>query len=275
MVGQIWAFVKTMKIGDLVAVPLKTQYAVAIGKIISNYEYRKDLEEDIKHTRRVKWIRKDIPRSDFDQDILYSFGAFMTVCQITRNDAENRINKMLESKTPLIKSEQKKFNGDDLDLEEVSRDQIIKYLNSNFKGHDLTRLVENIFQAKGYVTYRAPPGPDGGVDILAGAGPFGFDKPRICIQVKSGEGPVDVDITQRLLGTMQSYKAEQGILVSWGGFKKSAQAEEKNEFFTIRLWDKKRILEEIFSNYEKFTESFKAELPLQRLWTLVYEKDET
>lgn len=152
--------------------------------------------------------------------------------------------------------------------------QIIKFIDIKFRGHELTRLIENIFQAKGYMTYLSPPGPDGGVDILAGAGPFGFDKPRICIQVKSAEGQVDLDIYQRLVGTMQKYKAEQGILVSWGGFKRSVLSEEKDSFFTIRLWDKTRILEEVFDNYEKFPESFKAELPLQRLWTLVIEQED-
>lgn len=123
MVGQIWAFIRSMKIGDLVAVPLKTQYAVAIGKIAGDYEYRKDLGDIIRHTRKVKWIKKDIPRGDFDQDILYSFGAFMTVCQITRNNAEKRVEKMLEGKKTENKDEEKGKNNEEvLNIEEVSRD---------------------------------------------------------------------------------------------------------------------------------------------------------
>ena len=70
-VGQIWRFLDAIKIGDLVALPLKLQSAIAIGKIEGDYEYREDLGEDIHHTRRVKWL-KTIPRISFDQDLLYS-----------------------------------------------------------------------------------------------------------------------------------------------------------------------------------------------------------
>ena len=30
-----------------------------------------------------------MPRTAFEQDLLHSFGAFMTVCNISRNDAES------------------------------------------------------------------------------------------------------------------------------------------------------------------------------------------
>jgi len=39
------------------------------------------------HYRDVDWLAKDIPRDRFDQDILYSLGAFMTVCRINKNNA--------------------------------------------------------------------------------------------------------------------------------------------------------------------------------------------
>jgi predicted Mrr-cat superfamily restriction endonuclease len=32
-----------------------------------------------RHSRAVKWVNLDVPRSVFDQDILYSFGAIMTI----------------------------------------------------------------------------------------------------------------------------------------------------------------------------------------------------
>lgn len=93
MVGQIWDFAKEIKKGDLVALPLKTQSSVAMGMIKGEYEY-KELAPNVKHIRQVKWLRT-LPRSEFDQDLLYSLGAFSTVCKIKRNDAENRIKAML------------------------------------------------------------------------------------------------------------------------------------------------------------------------------------
>ena len=89
-VGQVWAFRERIKEGDLAVLPLHIQSAIAIGKITSHYKYRTDLGSEVLHTRSVEWIRTDIPRTSFDQDILYSFGAFMTVCQVKRNNAEER-----------------------------------------------------------------------------------------------------------------------------------------------------------------------------------------
>lgn len=89
--AQLWAFAKRMQTGDIIILPLKTKRAIAIGRVAGNYKYRQG-----RHTRPVKWIRDDVPRSDFGQNLLYSFGAYMTVCQITRNNAEERILAILE-----------------------------------------------------------------------------------------------------------------------------------------------------------------------------------
>jgi len=268
-VGQIWTFLKKIKIEDLVALPLKTQSAIAIGKITGAYEYREDFGDYIHHIRTVEWIKKDIPRTDFDQDLLYSLGAFMTVCQIRRNKAEARVRAMLEGRTIRRRAvEEPEFQ----DIEEISRDQILKFIGRKFTKHELSRLVEAIIQAQGYVTNRSEPGPDGGVDILAGSGPFGFEPPKICIQVKSSSSPVNVDVLRSLQGTCQSFKADQGLLISWGGFKRTVINEARRSFFTVRLWDSGDLLDEILKYYDKFPDSLKAELPLKRVWSLVLEE---
>jgi len=268
-VGQIWRFLKGINIDDLVALPLKTQSAIAVGKVTGSYEYRKDLGEIIRHIRKVNWIRPDIPRTDFDQDLLYSLGAFMTVCQISRNDAETRIKAMLEGKLKIIKTAEFR---EETDIEEYSKDLILKIIGQEFKGHELARIVEEVIKAQGYMTWRSEPGPDGGVDILAGSGPLGFDMPKICIQVKSSTSPVGVDALRNLQGVCQSFKAEQGLLVSWGGFNRKVLEEARLNFFTIRLWDSGALLSEILKHYDKFSDEIKAELPLKRIWSPVFEE---
>ena len=39
-VGQVWRFAYDIQLGDLVALPLKTQSAIAIGKVEGPYEYK-------------------------------------------------------------------------------------------------------------------------------------------------------------------------------------------------------------------------------------------
>ncbi len=268
-VGQIWRFIHEIKVGDLVALPLKTQSSIVLGKVEGEYEY-KELANNIKHIRRVKWI-KTLPRSAFDQDILYSLGAFLTVGKIERNDAENRIKKLLQEGGISTQGTETVTEEELVDIEENAKDQIVKHINSKFKGHNLARLVDAILQAQGYVTKLSPPGPDGGVDILAAAGPLGFEKPRVCVQVKSSSSSLDVKVVRELRGVMSKYQAEQGILVSAGGFTSQATSEAKDAFFSMRLWDLGNLLGQIFKYYDKFDDELKAELPLKRIWGLVLE----
>ena len=73
--GQLWAFSVAMENGDLVVLPRKLASQVAIGRVTGPYEYRK-VNAERRHTRPVQWLKTDIPRAIFGQDLLYSFGAF-------------------------------------------------------------------------------------------------------------------------------------------------------------------------------------------------------
>ena len=274
--AQLWAFAKRIEKDDLVVLPLKTRSAIAIGKIVGDYQYLEG-----RHVRKVKWIKEDIPRNAFGQDLLYSFGAFMTVCQIKRNNAEERVREILAGKPdPHLSGKNAKGSIDSeletigeeeesfVDLEEQAFDQIRRLIESKFRGHNLTRLVEAILNVHGYQTYRAPEGPDGGVDILAGYGPMGFDKPRICVQVKSG-GVQNDSAIRELEGVMSRVGAEQGLFVSWDGFNKTALGNTKDLFFKVRLWDDKKVIANLLSCYEKLPDEIQAELPMKRIWVVV------
>src|SRR5690606_35104705 len=132
-----------------------------------------------------------------------------------------------------------------IDVEEYARDQIVKYIARDFAGHNLTRLVEAILKAQGYVTRRSDPGPDGGVDILAGSGPLGLDNPQLAVQVKSSSNQIDVSVLRELQGVMHNFGAKQGLLVSWGGFTNRALQESRKLFFSMRLLDQGGLLDEV------------------------------
>lgn len=249
-----------------------------MGKVVSNYEYR-ELTSDVKHILPVEWLKR-IPRSAFDKDLLYSFSAKMTVCQIQKNRAVERVMKLLNKNTepePYIKPEigmELDEEPTEINIEEYSKDQITKYVEFKFKGHGLARLIDAILKAQGYITRVSPAGKDGGVDVLAAPGPLGFDNPRICVQVKSSNNQADVRVYRELKGVMSHVKADQGLFVSWGGFNQEVKLEAKADFFTMRLWDQGDILQEIFKHYEKFDDELKAELPLKRIWSLVNEEED-
>lgn len=281
--NQLWAFSKTMEIGDLVVLPLKERPAIAFGKIIGHYKF--DETGVVKHFRSVEWLTRDAPRTKFPKDLLFSFGAAQTVCRITRHDAENRINHFLKTGTASEWQDQINSGGigrtdsseiDDptaVDIQDYADDQLRRYIQSQFAGHDLALLVEAILGAKGYKTLNSKPGRDGGVDILAGRGEMGFEAPRICVQVKSEDNPLDVGVLRELQATITNFGAEQGLLVGWGGFRQSLIAEAKRLFFRIRLWDSSDLLQNLFEVYERLSPEFQARLPLKRIWTIVPSQD--
>ena len=200
----------------------------------------------------------------------------MTICQIHRNNAEDRIKAMEKNQwqsipvKDTIEEESEPFDSDSIlsNLEDVARDQIARLIIAKFKGHGMSRLVNGILKAQGYRTYMSPPGADKGIDILAATGPLGFGSPKICVQVKSEDDPISRPILTELIGSMESVKAEQGLLVSWSGFKSTIEEEEANKYFSVRLWDQNDLIEQLLLHYDKLDDSLKADLPLKRIWTV-------
>lgn len=281
--GQIWIFAKIMQPGDWVGLPSKTKRVIHFGEITGSYEFDGKQDPRLRHYRSVQWFAPDIPRSNISQDILYAFGP-PTICGI---DAEERIRAMAkngwksESASPKHVSMQGDKAGEGtndtgkplIDLEESARDEIAVLIGIRYKGHDMARLVEKVLNAQGYTTHRSPEGPDYGVDILAAPGPLGFGQPRIVVQVKSSDAPIDRATVDQLIGTMQNFHADQGLFVSWGGFKSSVDKETARQFFRVRLWDQNALIDQILEHYDKLDEDMRAELPLKRIWTVAQPKD--
>lgn len=278
--GQIWAFARKMKPGDWVAMPSKRK-TIHIGEITGDYTFHPKAENPYYHSRGVKWLETDIPRTNFDQDILNSLGAFTTVCQIRRNDAENRVRAMKTNdwKATGAKPDLISTNGDeddgtieptetDLDLEQIARDQIARHIYAKYAGHGLEDLVQAILNAQGFTTYHSGKGVDGGVDLLAAPDTLGFGHPRICVQVKSQATSLERPVLDQLVGTMQQVGADQGLLVCWGGFKPTIMREVRRLFFKVRLWDQNDLIGQFLAVYDRLDEDLRAEIPLKRIWAV-------
>jgi len=274
--SQLWAFVGRIRQGDLVVLPLKKRSAIAIGKVTGDYTYSPDLPDGAHHTRPVKWVREDIPRSAFGQDLLYSLGAFMTVCRIRRNDAENRIAAVLKTgkdpgifeTTPSVEDE----GEPPTNLEEYARDQIRDYVGRRFKGHGLARLVAGLLEGRDTRPTCRPRGRMAGWIFALARDRWVLTRPG-SVQVKSGDAPIDVKVFRELQGLMPNFGADQGLLVSWGGFKSSVYKQAQQKFFQIRLWDAGDLVENLLPHYEHLPEEIQAELTLKRIWTLVPEEE--
>jgi restriction system protein len=280
--GQLWAFAISMAEGDIVVMPCKTSGQIAIGRVSGPYKFQM-VGDALRHTRPVRWQRKDVTRTNFRQDLLDSMGAFMTVCQIQRNGAVDRVMAVMngdsdpgldsqtgepaaapsETQTPATIAEEH------VDYERSARDKIIKFIAENFREHDLTHLVAAVLAADGWVTKVSKPGPDGGVDIYAGRGSLGTEQPRLVVEVKSQRTPADVGVYRGLKSSIQTFNADHGLLVCLGGFNRAVDREARQDHFKVRLWTSEDLLDAIVRLYPAMSKEMQSRLPLKPIWTLL------
>lgn len=239
-----------------------------------------------RHTVKVAWERDDIPRSAIGQDLLNSLGSLLTVFRISRNNANARFKQVLATG---LDPQAGEFDDDteakaapagpgqptDTPVDpvpvptlETIRDRVRTHVRKHFREHDLTRLVAAILEVRGFYCDVSPPGKDQGVDILCGTGPLGLDSPTFIVEVKSEPGAISAPVVRGLQGAIMTHRADQGLLVAWGGITKDARMEIRSQRLTMRVWDADDVLDQIFDVHEQLPESLRVEIPLKRAWVL-------
>lgn len=283
--AQLWALRDRVNVGDLVVMPLKNAPVLAIGRISGAYQYRDDPDPALRHVRPVEWLATDIPRTAVKQDLLYSLGAFLTICEVKRNDAAHRIGVLADkgadpgarpgpakdTTVPAHEDDATDAASPQIDLDQYAQDRISSRLIETFAGYKMQQLVAALLTAEGFTCKVPDAGPDQGVDVLAGKGPLGLDAPRLVVQVKSVAGAVGTDVVNQLLGVMNGRQAEQGLLVAWGGLTKQAEQVLAPHHFRVRVWSAGDLMQAVFRNYDRLPEEVRTDLPLKRVWALVEE----
>ena len=276
--GQIFRFAHEISVDDLVVLPAKRTRTLAIGRCSGGYKFRTGNPEGCRHVRPVDWLRTEQPRSSLGQDLLHALGGLLTVYEVKRNNAVARLAEFSRTgRDPEFRrsgevAQEDRTNSINeegaVDIEPLAIDGIAAHIAATFKAHGLERLVEAVLEAEGYVTFRSPAGPDGGVDVLAARGPLGFEPPRIAVQVKSGKTAVDAPTVRNLLGAARNFDADQALFVSWSGFNRGARRLARDQWFNLRIWDSADLIERITENYDRLPKEIQAELPLKQIWVI-------
>lgn len=76
--SQIYSFCIEMKIGDYVLIPSKHSKTYVLAKIDSDYFFVEQ-QTKLRHVRKIKILKTDIPKERFPQNVQYSLGAFRTL----------------------------------------------------------------------------------------------------------------------------------------------------------------------------------------------------
>jgi restriction system protein len=156
------------------------------------------------------------------------------------------------------------------EAEEQAWDEIEDYLR-NMNPYDFQKLVASLLKAMGYhVTWIAPPGKDGGVDVIAWNDPLGTKPPRIKVQVKREQNAVSVSILRSFMALLGD--SDVGIFVCTGGFTKDAQEEARTQQSRqVTLVNLERLFELWIEHIESLDEEAKDLFPLKPIYFLAPE----
>lgn len=140
--------------------------------------------------------------------------------------------------------------------------EISTYLHA-MPPYEFQELVADLLRAMGYhVAWVAPPGKDGGTDILAHRDPLGATSPRIKVQVKRQSSAVSTDGVRSFLAVLGD--DDLGLFVAAGGFTKDAAEEARSqEKRKITLLTLEQLFDLWVEHYDRLSSAAKRRLPLR------------
>jgi restriction system protein len=259
--GQLYRFVHELRTGDLIIYPSKRDKQIHIGRVGGEYEYVRDSVPGYPHRRAVEWLAES-PRTRFSQGALYEIGSAMGFFQVKNYADEFRAIALGEVSTELPEEDESVAIVAE-EIEQTTRDYVLKQLAKELKGHPLAELVAHLLNAMGYRTRVSPEGPDAGVDIVAHRDELGFEPPIIKVQVKSTEGSVGDPVVSQLYGKVGP--GEYGLVVTLGTLTPQARNFERGKS-NLRLLDGDALVDLILQHYEAFDSRYKGLLPLKRVY---------
>lgn len=134
--------------------------------------------------------------------------------------------------------------------------------------YEFQDLAAALLRGMGYFTpFVAPPGKDGGVDIIAYRDPLGAVTPRMKVQVKHRNSSATVQELRQLMGLLTK-DGDVGVFVSTGGFTADALATARASHVHLELIDQGRFLSLWQQFYPKLGDEDKVRLPLRPVYFL-------
>ena len=259
--GQIFRFVHEMQPGDLVVLPAKRDRHIHIGRLTGPYEFVENGSGDQVNQRKVEWLSSH-PRTAFSQGALYESGSALTLF-LLKNYADEFRAAALGTPIASPVADDESVAAVAEDIEETTRDFILKQLARDLKGHALEYFIAHLLEAMGYRARVTPASGDGGVDVIAHRDALGFEPPIIKVQVKSTEGTVGEPDVKQLKGNLSG--DEKGLFVTLGTFSAKAMAFVRT-VPNVRLIDGDELVKLVFENYVRFDSRYRAAIPLRQVY---------
>lgn len=268
--------------------------SVANGLPLTEYDLERHKTHDVPRWQlNVRINTTDAVRSGF----MTKNAGFWTVTEAGREALKNYaevgafIRQMIKlgaayKKSMALKSQV--VSGDALEMPETEADDAAVTVQLSFDtaqetaareietrvngmaAYDFQNLVAELLRGMGYVVREvAPPGPDGGIDIVAYVDGFGVQGPRLRVQVKHRDAKATAKELRELHGLLRD--GDVGLFVSSGGFTSEAVRESRQTAKHIDLMDLPRLIELWQEHYPKLREQGRNMLRLTPVYFLTPE----
>lgn len=290
-VAQVLRFIQQVSIGDAVLTYSPSNRLYSLGLVTGAVEYRSQwYTQDVPLVRRVQWHVREVPRDQLSQAARNSLGSTLTLFEVPaavarelylalNSSGDEKVASSLGDATPsvfnpvstvLVAEESLSLGTSYEELPDPLADletralESIKDLVNELSWDDMQELIAGILRAMGYRTQVSPPGADRGKDIMASPDGFGFEHPRIMVEVKHRKGQMGSQAIRSFLGGR--HKDDRGLYVSTGGFTKDAHYEADRSAIPLNLWTLDHVVRALIDHYDATDAQTKRLVPLKRLY---------
>jgi restriction system protein len=237
-----------------------------VGTIVGPYTYQPAVIPPFENTRAVEW------EGQVDRDLLSvstrnSLGSTLTLFRVPDSAAEEIESALKGHAKPIAKGEGEAEEEDEaslLDRYKTEAFEIIKDRVNRLDWDEMQELVAALLRAMGYKTRVSKAGPDRGVDIMASPDGFGFESPRIMVEVKHRGQQTGAQQIRSFLGGR--HKDDKGLYVSTSGFTKEARYEADRANIPVMLMDVDALVKAILRHYEDMDMDGRSLLPLKKIY---------
>jgi restriction system protein len=264
--SQVWRFINEIEIGDSVVTYSPANRTYLIGTIVGQYVYKPEWAEDgMAQVREVQWQATEVGRDQLTQSSKNTLGSTLTVFLIPDLVSQQLLSVAAGSPVATtVEAEVEEAIVDPLAGVETAAIERIKDLVSALGWQDMQELVAGILRAMGYKTQVSPAGPDRGKDIIASPDGFGFENPRIVVEVKHRTGQMGSNAIRSFLGGR--HQDDRGLYVSTGGFTKDAYYEAERASVPLTLWTLDNLVRALVEHYDSTDTETKRLVPLKRMY---------
>lgn len=264
--GQLYRFRHEIAVGDRVVTYDPGRRVYLVGTVSGEYRYDPSLEDDdIVNVRDVTW-EGEVPRDHLRIGTKNTLGAISTLFRLA-DEAAADIERALATGAPPgdVPDEDGEAGEDDLYRDIQARAiEFIKDRVSRLDWEQMQELVAGLLRAMGYKTKISPMGPDRGKDIVASPDGFGFEPPRIVVEVKHRKEAMGVPEIRSFLGGRHA--DDKGLYVSTGGFSRDAYYEAERAGISTTLMTLDDLVDALIEHYDNLDMETKQLVPLKRIY---------